>query len=173
MRMHLIVAAATCVMGCSLVTVEQDPFPPLKIQAARPAPPPPHIVLTESHIQISDRVEFEYDSATLKETSHSLLDEVVQVLESEPQIKKIQVEGYTDSSGAENHNRKLSKQRADAVREYIIGKGIDGKRLVTKGFGPDDPIADNGTKEGRAANRRVEFKILEQGPKETLVHDED
>jgi outer membrane protein OmpA-like peptidoglycan-associated protein len=173
MRTCLIIAATWCVAGCSLVTVEQDPFPPLKIQAERPAPPPPRIVLTESHIQITDRVQFEYNSATLKEISYSLLDEVVQILTMEPQIKKVQIEGYTDSTGDEGHNRRLSKQRADSVRDYIVDQGIEKSRLTTKGLGPDSPVADNGTKEGRAENRRVEFKILEQGPKETLVHDED
>ena len=69
-------------------------------------------------------------------------------------------------------NRKLSQQRAEAVMTYLTGKGVAAGRMKAKGFGPDKPIADNATDEGKEKNRRVEFNILKQGPKKTVVHDD-
>jgi len=157
--------------GCGLITVEKD-FAPMQIRAERGEPPPPRVVLTESSIQILEKVQFELGSANLLEVSFPLLDEVARVLADNEQIKLIQIEGHTDSSGGAARNRELSKQRADSVREYLIGKGIEKGRMVAKGFGPDKPIASNDTPEGREANRRVEFNILEQGPKKTIVQED-
>jgi outer membrane protein OmpA-like peptidoglycan-associated protein len=157
--------------ACSLITVEKD-FEPMQIRAERGAPPPPRVVLTESSIQILEKVQFELGSAKLLEVSFPLLDEVGRVLQENEQITVIQIEGHTDSTGGAPRNRELSRQRADSVREYLIGKGIAKSRMVAKGFGPDKPIASNDTPEGREANRRVEFNIIEQGPKKTLIQDE-
>ena len=171
--LHLVVAAVVTTAGaCSLVTVQQDTFTPLEIQADRPPPPPPRVVLTKSSIKIKEKVQFELGSAVLLPASHSLLDEVAQVFLDNEQIKSVQVEGHTDTTGGIDRNRQLSRQRAQSVRKYLISKGVAGDRLVAKGFGPDRPIADNESDEGREANRRVEFNILEQGPKKTLVQDE-
>jgi outer membrane protein OmpA-like peptidoglycan-associated protein len=73
---------------------------------------------------------------------------------------RLQIEGHTDNAGPAEQNRTLSQQRADAVRQYMIDKGIDGSRLTAVGFGPDKPVADNKTPDGRAKNRRVEFTRL-------------
>ena len=158
--------------GCSLITVQQDPFPPLEIKADRPAPPPTRVVLTESSIVIKDKIQFKLGSAEILPESFGLLDEIVAVLKDNPQIELLQVEGHTDSTGGAARNRELSRERAESVREYLIGKGIAKARLVAKGFGPDKPIASNDTPEGRETNRRVEFNIIEQGPKKTLVQEE-
>lgn len=159
-------------LGCSLVTVQQSPFPPLEIQAKRPAGPPPRVVLTPSSIQIGDKVQFAFDSAEILPASFDLLKEVAGVLTKNPQIEKMQVEGHTDSTGAASHNKELSQKRAESVRAFLIKEGVPGKRLVPKGFGPDKPIADNGTDEGKEKNRRVEFNILKQGAIKTIVQDE-
>ena len=175
MRSHARLATAIAVAalgGCSLVTVQQDPFPPLEITAKRPGPPPPRVVVTASSIEIKDKVQFEYGKAALLEVSFPLLDQVAQVMTDNPQLEVLQVEGHTDATGGAAFNRKLSQQRAESVRAYLIKKGIEAKRLVAKGFGPDKPIADNGTDAGREQNRRVEFNILKQGPKKTVVQDE-
>ncbi|TYT74098.1 OmpA family protein [Desulfobotulus mexicanus] len=87
---------------------------------------------------------------------HGILDEVVTVLRRNPDLK-IEVSGYTDSRGADAYNRRLSRERASAVRDYFVSKGIDIGRLQVVGHGPDNPIADNDTPEGRAMNRRVEL----------------
>lgn len=158
--------------GCSLVTVEQDPFPPLQIAAERPAAPPPKVVLTPSNIQINDKVQFELGSDKLLEVSFPLLDEVAQVMKDNEQIEIIEIAGHTDSTGGAKRNRELSQLRAASVRTYLIGKGIAKGRMTAKGYGPDAPIADNGTPEGREVNRRVEFVITKQGPKKTVVQEE-
>jgi OOP family OmpA-OmpF porin len=172
MRLVFTLAAALASAGCSLVTVKQDPFPPLEIRADRPAPPPARVVLTPSSIQITEKVQFEVGSATLLEVSFPLLDEVAAMLVDNEQIELLQVEGHTDATGGAARNRQLSQQRAESVRTYLSGKGVAKARLVAKGFGPDKPIGSNDTPEGRETNRRVEFNIVKQGPKKTLVQEE-
>jgi outer membrane protein OmpA-like peptidoglycan-associated protein len=158
--------------GCSLVTVQQSPFPALEIQAKRPAGPPPRVVLTPSSIQISDKVQFAFDSAEILPASFDLLKEVAAMLDKNKQIEKLQVEGHTDSTGTPQHNRELSQRRAESVRGFLIKQGIAAKRVVAKGFGPDKPLADNATDEGKEKNRRVEFNIVKQGAIKTMVQDE-
>ncbi len=158
--------------ACSLVTVQQQPFPPLVISADRPKPPPPRVVLTDSNIQILDKVQFELGKDTLLPVSFPLLDQVAQVMVENAQIEIIEVQGHTDSTGGDAINRKLSQGRAESVRKYLAGKGVATKRLQSKGYGPDVPIADNATDVGREINRRVEFKIIKQGPKKTLVQED-
>jgi OOP family OmpA-OmpF porin len=172
MRLVFALAAALAGAGCSLVTVQQDPFPPLQIRADRPAPPPARVVLTPSSIEIKEKVQFQLGSATLLEVSFPLLDEVAALLADNPQIEVLQVEGHTDATGGAARNRQLSQQRAESVRTYLTGKGLATSRLVAKGFGPDKPIDSNDTDTGREANRRVEFNIVKQGPKKTLVQEE-
>jgi outer membrane protein OmpA-like peptidoglycan-associated protein len=175
MRAVLVALAALLLAGtsaCSLITVQQDPFPPLEIKADRPGPPPARVVLTASSIVIKDKIQFKLGSSEILPESFGLLDEIVAMLKDNPQIEVLQVEGHTDSSGGAAVNRKLSQDRAGSVRKYLVDKGIEGKRLVAKGFGPDRPIADNGTDEGREQNRRVEFNIVKQGPKKTVVQEE-
>ncbi|PIU57700.1 MAG: hypothetical protein COS89_03870, partial [Deltaproteobacteria bacterium CG07_land_8_20_14_0_80_38_7] len=77
-----------------------------------------------------------------------------------PQIALIGVEGHTDWIGSDAYNEKLSDKRANAVRDYLIKKGIAEERLVAKGFGESRPIADNNTTQGRALNRRTDFIII-------------
>jgi len=168
----LLVLALATGLGCSLVTVQQSPFPPLEIQAKRPAGPPPRVVLTPSSIQIGDKVQFAFDSAEILPASFDLLKEVAGVLVKNAQIEKVQVEGHTDSTGAAGHNKELSQKRAESVRAFLIKEGVPGKRLVAKGFGPDKPIADNATDDGKEKNRRVEFNIVKQGSIKSIVQDE-
>src|SRR6185437_2303888 len=92
----------------------------------------------------------------------SLLDEIVATFQKNPQIKKVEVDGFASSEGDANHNKKLSDDRAKSVMAYLTGHGVDKARLAAKGWGIEKPIADNSTEEGREANRRVEFNILEQ-----------
>lgn len=167
-----IILAALALAGCSLVTVEQEPFPPLRITAERPPPGPPRVVLTDSNIQIGEKVQFEFGKSEILPVSYSLLDEVAQVLRDNPQIERVRVEGHTDAVGGHAFNLELSRQRAQAVKAYLVKQDIAKKRLVAQGYGPDQPLASNDTDEGRERNRRVEFNILEQGQKKTLVHDE-
>ena len=160
-----------CAPACSLLTVQQEPFAPLHVSARRPAAPPPRVVLTDSAITITEKIQFALDSAEILPASDGLLNEIAAVLKDNPQIQVIQVEGHTDITGSEDHNKKLSQRRAESVKAAMVTRGIGAKRIVSKGFGLERPIADNNTDEGREKNRRVEFNIVKQGPKKTLVQD--
>lgn len=99
---------------------------------------------------------FDTDSARIRPESLPTLDEVVRMLATEPGWK-ILVEGHTDATGTAAHNQTLSGQRAQSVRDYLVGKGVAAARLSAVGFGQSKPVADNATELGRAQNRRVEL----------------
>jgi outer membrane protein OmpA-like peptidoglycan-associated protein len=113
-------------------------------------------------IVILDKIFFDTAKATIKPVSFPLLDQVAQLLRGHAELK-VEVQGHTDSQGDMDKNIKLSKERAESVRLYLIKKGVDPSRMVAGGYGPTQPIADNKTKAGREANRRVEFHILDDG----------
>jgi len=104
-------------------------------------------------------VQFESNSAQLLSVSLVELDKLLQLMQENPSIK-ILVSGYTDNVGAPADNLKLSNNRAKAVVDYLVSKGIDAKRLSWKGFGETQPIGDNKTEKGRAQNRRTAFSIV-------------
>jgi OmpA-OmpF porin, OOP family len=122
---------------------------------------PASVVVTKEKIEVKQIIYFDTAKASIKDVSKSILDEVADVLKSNPEIKKIRIEGHTDNMGPKEFNTKLSSDRAKSVSEYLSGKGVDPSRLESTGFGPDKPIADNATKDGRTKNRRVEFIIVE------------
>jgi len=99
---------------------------------------------------------FDLDSATIRPESRPVLDEVVGSLKAQPDWQ-LTIEGHTDSTGAAEHNRVLSQQRADSVKGYLVAAGIDPARLQTAGFGSSQPVADNASELGRSQNRRVEL----------------
>ena len=105
-------------------------------------------------------VHFETGSARLTAESRSKLDQVADTLKRFPAVR-IEVQAHTDSRGNEASNLKLSQARARSVVEYLVSRGVSADRLVAKGYGESRPIADNATPEGRASNRRVEFRVLE------------
>jgi OOP family OmpA-OmpF porin len=102
-------------------------------------------------------VLFDFDKAQLKSGAYPILDEGVTVLENNPGLN-IEIQGYTDNTGAEDYNLKLSQKRADSVMGFLVNRGIDPGRLSAKGYGSANPVASNDTAEGRAKNRRVEFR---------------
>jgi len=104
-------------------------------------------------------VQFETGSDVIKSESFPKLDDVVAELKENPSLK-LAINGYTDNTGDADKNLALSQKRADAVKAYLVGKGIDEARLKATGFGIANPVADNATPEGRAKNRRVEFLIF-------------
>jgi len=105
-------------------------------------------------------VTFEFNSANLTSASRPVLDVVAADLKKYPRLK-VEVQGHTDSVGADAYNLKLSGQRANSVREYLISQGVAGDQLTSKGFGETQPLADNKTEDGRAQNRRVVMNVLE------------
>ncbi len=124
-----------------------------------PPPPPARVELTREKLELKDKIYFDTGKTTLKSASDSLLDEVAAVMKDHPEVKRVVVEGHTDSKGGKAKNLKLSKGRAEVVRAYLVEKGVEPGRLEAKGFGASRPIADNATPKGREDNRRVEFAI--------------
>ena len=104
-------------------------------------------------------LEFETGKAVIRNTSFASLDELADLFKAKPKYMLL-IEGHTDNVGNRNNNLTLSKNRSTAVKTYLQGKGIDGKRITVKYYGPDKPIADNATEEGRQRNRRVEMKVI-------------
>ncbi len=143
-----------------VAVVEPEPEPPAP--EPEPEPPPPPVEVIADTIELRDTVQFETGEAVLLAASEQLLDEVAKILADHPELLEVSIEGHTDDVGSESSNKKLSKKRAAAVRTYLIGKGIDKKRLVTDGFGEAQPVADNTSDDGRFKNRRVEFKITKR-----------
>ncbi|MBW2699267.1 MAG: OmpA family protein [Deltaproteobacteria bacterium] len=119
------------------------------------------VVVKKDKIEIMKKVYFATSKATIQRESFSLLDQVAQTLRAHSELKKVRIEGHTDDSGPDSFNLKLSQQRAEAVRTYLVGKGVPAERLVAEGFGETKPIAPNKTRSGRSQNRRVEFVIVE------------
>ncbi|MBI5062452.1 MAG: OmpA family protein [Desulfatitalea sp.] len=105
-------------------------------------------------------VNFETNKADLKPNSYPDLDEVAARLNAQPDLK-IQIAGHTDSTGKREYNIKLSQRRAESVMKYLSAKGVAAERMTATGFGPDRPMASNDTAQGRAENRRVEFKPIQ------------
>ncbi len=117
--------------------------------------PPPEPIFTQQ----LEGIEFHNGSARIVRRSHRVLDEVARVLIDHPKVR-VEIAGHTDDTGRVVDNLLLSRKRAEAVKTYLVSKGIAEDRLTAKGYGPRVPIADNNTREGRARNRRVEFNVL-------------
>jgi outer membrane protein OmpA-like peptidoglycan-associated protein len=121
------------------------------------------VVVKKDRIEIKQQINFEFGKAVIKgKVSFEILDQVIQVLNDFPTIKKLRVEGHTDSVGNDAMNMKLSQNRSDSVRKYLESHGIEPRRLESSGFGETKPIASNATEKGRAQNRRTEFNIAER-----------
>jgi outer membrane protein OmpA-like peptidoglycan-associated protein len=110
-------------------------------------------------ITLSSAVLFPTDGHALSDGAEKSLDKVAAAIEAQPEGSRIRVDGYTDSTGAEAYNEKLSKKRADAVSDYLTKQGVEKDKLTAEGKGESDPIASNDTREGRANNRRAEIVI--------------
>lgn len=165
-----LVVVPLAVAGCGPRVFESgnakviEPSAPLP----EPEPEPPRVEVTDNKIVIREKIQFDYNKATIKSESDDLLAEIAKVMNDNPRIKKIRIEGHASSEGAHDYNVKLSQRRAKAVLDHLVKKGkVDKGRLESEGYGPDRPIASNDTEDGREKNRRVEFTILEQEYVET------
>jgi OOP family OmpA-OmpF porin len=119
---------------------------------------------------VLEGVTFETNSAILTADSRAPLNEVADGMVKHPRLK-VELQGYTDSTGSDKYNLNLSDRRANAVREYLISQHVVPEQLTAKGFGKADPVASNATPEGRSRNRRVVMKVLEN-PGEVIVKGE-
>lgn len=121
------------------------------------------VVVTAKEIRITQQIQFEFNKAVIKGAiSFKILDEVVQVLKDNPKFN-IEVQGHTDNVGNAAYNQKLSQSRADAVRAYLVGHGIDPSKLTAKGYGMTQPLVPNTSEGNRGLNRRVQFIRTESG----------
>jgi large repetitive protein len=130
------------------------------------------VVVKRERIEINDKIFFAYDSDRILPRSYELLDNVAAVINEHTEIPAIFIEGHTDSDGRDDYNLDLSDRRAKSVRSYLLDKGVKDERLKAQGFGEQRPIADNATEDGKAQNRRVEFRIVELDGAETTTEKE-
>jgi outer membrane protein OmpA-like peptidoglycan-associated protein len=109
-------------------------------------------------ISFDSDILFAVDSAVLSADSMRSLDDFAQVMQEYPKTA-ILVQGYTDSTGTEQHNQYLSERRAQSVEKHLALRGVDGSRMNAVGYGEGYPVADNATSQGRSQNRRVEILV--------------
>ena len=142
------VAAVRAVPGVVDVVVEEIPRPPAEQATTE---------ITE--VLKLENVEFVTAKADLTDKGKATLDKIAAILAKVDTT--VGIGGHTDSRGREAANLKLSQQRADTTKAYLVGKGIAAARLTSVGYGASKPVADNATEEGRARNRRIEFDVKE------------
>lgn len=140
------------------VFLTKKPMAPATKAAAPPAAPAP-VVLKGTNAQgiwVVDEAYFDFDKSVVKPKAFDFLNQVADVLKTYPQIT-LKVQGHTDSIGTKEYNDALSIRRAQAVKTYLMNRGISGDRMTLEGFNFSKPVAPNSTPEGRALNRRVEL----------------
>ncbi|MEA3395485.1 MAG: OmpA family protein [Pseudomonadota bacterium] len=153
---------ATAAKGCDGAIVEAPKAAPAA-PAAAAAPKAAAPAVAASKVTYAADAFFDFDKAVLKPEGKAKLDDLAQ------KVKGINLEviiavGHTDSVGTDAYNQKLSIRRSEAVKAYLVSKGIEKNRIYTEGKGEKQPVADNKTKEGRAKNRRVEIEVVGTRP---------
>jgi OOP family OmpA-OmpF porin len=160
---------ATGVQGCDGVPPPPAPMaapappPPAPAPVVVPPPPPPPVVVPAA--PVSEKVTFaadaffDFDKSVLKPEAKAKLDDLVSKTGG-VNLEVIIAVGHTDSIGTEKYNQALSVRRSEAVKAYLVGKGVEKNRVYTEGKGEKQPVADNKTAEGRAKNRRVEIEVV-------------
>jgi OOP family OmpA-OmpF porin len=144
------------------------PSPPATAPPAAEQPPPAapqksKVELKGGTIKLPGNIVFDFDKATLKQGvgNDEILEQLRLFLVENPQVTKVRIEGHTDNAGEDAYNEKLSGDRALAIKRWLVDHQIAKERIIAVGFGESKPIANNNTEEGRAQNRRTEFKIAE------------
>ncbi|MFZ9184245.1 MAG: outer membrane protein OmpA [Hylemonella sp.] len=162
---------ATAAKGCDGAIVEAPkaaaaapapaPAPAPRAAAPAPAPKPAPAPQPPAATKVTYAADtfFDFDKSVIKPDGKAKLDDLVQKVKS-INLEVIIAVGHTDWIGSDAYNQKLSVRRAEAVKAYLISKGIDKNRIYTEGKGEKQPVADNRTKEGRAKNRRVEVEVV-------------
>ncbi|RVT54489.1 outer membrane protein OmpA [Rubrivivax albus] len=131
---------------------------PTPAPAPKPAPKP-----TSEKVTFAADAFFDFDKAVLKPQAKAKLDDLVSKTQGVA-LEVVIAVGHTDATGNSAYNQALSTRRANAVKDYLVGKGIEKNRVYTEGKGENQPVADNKTKEGRAKNRRVEVEVVGTRP---------
>ncbi|MCJ7785329.1 MAG: OmpA family protein, partial [Desulfobacterales bacterium] len=134
------------------------PAPPPPPPAPAPAPPPPPPA--PKPVPVFENVYFNENKTNIDPVAAKALDRDAMILKDNPGIK-VEIGGHTDAVGSEIAKQKISEKRAESAKKYIMDKfNIPGDRMSIKGYGNQKPVADNKSKEGRAKNRRVEFRVI-------------
>jgi OmpA-OmpF porin, OOP family len=121
---------------------------------------PAKIIVEEGKITILETVRFELNSSNIDPASYGIMNQIALTLRKHREIERIEIGGHTDSTGPRDFNIRLSHARARSVRNYLLARGIPPGRLSARGYGPDRPLEDNASEDGRARNRRVEFVVV-------------
>ncbi|MFZ6723097.1 outer membrane protein OmpA [Undibacterium sp. Ji49W] len=155
---------ADAVPGCDAPLVQPAPpapvAPPVTPPPAAPVtPPPPPPAPTSEKVTFAADAFFDFDKAVLKPEAKVKLDDMASKLKA-INLEVVIAVGHTDSVGSDEYNQKLSIRRAEAVKAYLVSKGIEANRVYTEGKGEKQPVADNKTADGRAKNRRVEIEVV-------------
>ena len=161
---------ATGLQGCDGVPVPAAPPAPMAPPAPAPAPAPgatpapaPAVVVvpapTSEKVTFAADAFFDFDKAVLKPEGRAKLDDLTSKM-SGLNLEVIIAVGHTDSVGSDTYNQHLSIRRSEAVKSYLVSKGVEKNRVYTEGKGEKQPVADNKTAEGRAKNRRVEIEVV-------------
>ena len=116
------------------------------------------IILEKGKTVVLTGVTFEFNKATLKEESETVLTRAYNAMVANPDVR-VEISGHTDNVGSQQYNQTLSLERAQAVRNWLVQKGIASNRMKTVGKGENEPVASNDTDAGRAENRRIEFFV--------------
>ena len=152
---------ATAAPGCDGALAAAAPAPapaPAATPAPAPTPAPPPPVAAQKVTYAADAF-FDFDKSVLKAEGRAKLDDLVSKIQG-INLEVIIAVGHTDSVGSDAYNQRLSVRRAEAVKAYLVSKGIERNRIYTEGKGEKQPVADNRTAEGRAKNRRVEVEVV-------------
>ena len=151
---------ATAAPGCDGALQAQAPAPAPAAAPAAPAPTPaPVPPVAAQKVTYAADAFFDFDKSVLKPEGRAKLDDLVGKIQG-INLEVIIAVGHTDSVGSDAYNQRLSVRRAEAVKAYLVTKGIERNRIYTEGKGEKQPVADNRTAEGRAKNRRVEVEVV-------------
>lgn len=122
----------------------------------------PKVEIVAEEIVLPEKVHFEFDTAILVEDSVPILAEVARILLANPDIVRVEIAGHTDVRGTADYNQDLSQRRTQAVKDFLVSRGVDVDRLVPRGYGESQPLATGDSEEDHALNRRVQFFIKER-----------